>query len=1039
MKKTYVLCLSLAALLAAAEVPAAAAPESVDYLRDVRPIFADNCFACHGHDPAARKAELRLDGREEALRGGKSGKPAIVPGKAAESELIARVTAPAVKKRMPPSDSGKSLSPAQVETLRRWVDQGAPYAKHWAFIPPARPPLPRVEDRAWARNDIDLFVLSRLEKAGLKPAPEAGGAALLRRLSLDLIGLPPAPAELDAFLSDSSPGAYEREVERLLRSPHYGEKWARHWLDAARYADSDGYEKDLPRKQWAWRDWVIDAFNRDLPYDQFVIEQIAGDLLPEATQDQRVATGFLRNSMVNEEGAILAEQFRMEAMFDRMDCIGKSILGLTIQCAQCHSHKFDPLAQEEYYKLFAFLNDAYEARMWVYSPEQLKTIQGIQRESAELEATLKKDHPGWEERLKAWENEAKKEEIAWEVLDPTDFGEAGGIIHPDKLKDGSILTLGFRPTSIDFYAVASTKLAGMTGLRIEALTHGDLPFGGPGRNDKGTFAISEVTVEASPLASPANRAGVKLKNATADFAQAEGSVEENFKKGADDKRLVGPAGFLIDGKEETAWGVDRGPGRRNQESKAVLQLENLSWPPGGAELKITLKFRHGGADIHGSQSNFLGRVRFSVTSAPNPTADPLPHAVREALHVPREERTASQEAAIFSYWRTTVPELKETNDKIEALWARHPEGETLLCLSQRLPDHARETYLLTRGDWQKPARKIAAGVPAFLHSLPADAPPNRLTFARWLVDRKSPTAARVIVNRVWQTYFGTGLVETAEDFGARASEPSHPELLDWLAVELMERGFSFKELHRLICGSATYRQSSKVTPELLERDPRNRLLARGPRFRVEAEAVRDVALSISGLLNETIGGPSIFPPVPESLFALSFIKVDFWNTATAPDRYRRSLYVFRRRSLPDPVLSSFDAPNGDFACVRRLRSNTPLAALTSLNETVFVAAAQGLALRVLQKGGATDSERAAYAFRLCTSRKPKPAEVDEILGLLNSSMERVAAGWVPAKEVAFGASEKMPELPEGATPTQAAAWTIVARVLLNLDETVTKM
>ena len=913
-------------------------------------------------------------------------------------------------------------------------------ADHWAFHPPLQPPIPEASDKGWPSGELDHFILATLEKERLHPSPSAHRATLLRRLSLDLIGLPPTPRELDTFTGDTSSNAYENQVDRLLASEHFGEKWARHWLDEARYADSDGYEKDLPRKQWVWRDWVIRAFNSDMPYDRFLIEQIAGDLLAGATQEQRIATGFLRNSMVNEEGAIVAEQFRMEGLIDRMDCIGKGILGLTIQCAQCHNHKFDPLTQEEYYRMMAFLNNDYEATSWVYSPAQLDQIGKIQRGTAELEQKIRSGHPDWALREVEWEAQARSSEIGWETLKPIDPEWEGGLAHPQVLPDDSVLTLGFRPTDGDMIIRSELKRTGITGLRLETLTHGDLPFNGPGRSYKGTFAISELFVEAMAADGKDDKwQKLKLKNATADFEQPDQPIESFFRKGDNDKRRVGPASYLIDGKEETAWGTDRGPGRRHQDLKAVVQFDQPVSFPQGAKLRIILRFKHGGANGDGPQNNFLGRLRFSVTTAAEPKADPLPRRVRELLVIAGDQRTPEQQAAVFSYWRTTVPEFKPVNEQIEQLWSQFPEGETtILNLARRKPEDARKTFILDRGNWQQPTKAVTPGVPAFLHSLPPGADSTRLTFARWLADRRSPTTARVAVNRVWQAIFGTGIVETSEDFGTRASEPSHPELLDWLAVQFMEHGWSHKWLIRTIVTSSTYRQSSKLTPELLEKDPHNRLLARGPRFRAEAEAVRDMALSVSGLLDRQVGGESFFPPVPDSLFALSFIDVYFWKTAPPPERYRRSLYVFRRRSMPDPLLACFDAPSGDAACPRRMRSNTPLAALAAMNEPIFVDSARALALRVLREAGKSDVQRAAYAFRLCTSREPKPMEIDEILALYRSRKARLADGWMSAREVATGDATHLPDLPPGVTPTDAAAWTIVSRVLLNLDETLTK-
>jgi mono/diheme cytochrome c family protein len=1023
-----------------AHAASAADAQPVDFARDVKPILSEYCFTCHGPDEKSRAAKLRLDLRDHALKPAKSGAAAIVPGKPETSELVKRITTLDEDDVMPPPDAKKTLSAAQVDTLKRWIAAGAEYRGHWAFEAPRRSAPPPVSDH-WARNDVDRFVVARLDREGLRPSPEADRAVLLRRLSLDLVGLPPTPAELDAFVNDPSPNAYDSQVDRLLASPHFGEKWARHWMDAARYADSDGYEKDLPRSQWVWRDWLIDAINRDLPYDQFVIEQVAGDLLPGATQAHRIATGFLRNGMVNEEGAIINEQFRMEGLIDRMDAIGKSVLGLTVQCAQCHTHKYDPITHDEYYRLLAYLNNDYEATNWVYNDAHLAQVDRIQKGVESLEAKVKAKTPDWPQRLAAWEAEqVAKVTTPWDALVPIEHEWVGGLAHPETMPDRSILTLGFRPSDGDLWVTTSSKQPEITGLRLDALTHGDLPFGGPGRSVKGTFAVSELIVEAMPDGvKDAKYEKLKLVNATADFAQSEQPIPEFFRKGADDKRKVGPATFLFDGDENTAWGSDRGPGRRHQDLHVVAQFEKPIRNPNGTKFKITLRFKHAGGDAHGRHNNFLGRFRLATTTAPDPKADPLPRPAREALAVPSDQRTPEQQAVVFAAWRQSQPQLKDVNEQIEKLWASHPEGETVLNVAKRSPEHARQTFLLDRGDWQKPSRPVSPGTPAFLHPLPdATAGPTRLTLAKWLVDPRSPTTARVAVNRVWQSIFGVGLVETSEDFGVRAAPPSHPELLDWLAVDFTERGWSTKRLIRTIVTSAAYRQSSKTTPALLERDPANRLLARGPRFRADAEVIRDVALAAGGLLNPKVGGPSVFPPVPDSLFALSYLKVDFWQTATGPERYRRSLYTFRRRSMPDPVLSTFDAPTGDTACARRVRSNTPLAALASMNETVFVEAAQSLALRTLREAGRTDAERAAYAFRLCTGRAPGPAETAEILALLASRKAKIGDGWLSPREITTGDPARLPPLPDGATPTDAAAWTIVSRVLLNLDETLTK-
>lgn len=1039
-----VACASSAAL-AADETPPTAAAGAIDFARDVQPILAAHCYKCHGAEK--QESGLRLDRRGALLTEEMTYGRAIVPGQSDESVLLQAVLGThADLERMPPK--GDPLSVEQIATLKAWIDVGATWpedapaeaaakgANHWAFKAPARPELPPVRNAQWCRNAIDYFVLARLEQEGLNPSPEADRVTLLRRLSLDLIGLPPSIEEVDALLADASDDAYAKQVERLLASPHYGERWGRHWLDAARYADSDGFEKDKSRNMWFYRDWVVGAFNRDLPYDQFIIEQIAGDLLPGATQDQRVATGFLRNSMCNEEGGVDPEQFRMEAMFDRMDCVGKSVLGLTIQCAQCHTHKFDPLTQEEYYRLFAFLNNDHEPQMVAYTPEETRQINDLRMQMQAIEEQARAEHPDWETRLAEWEAQSAAAQPAWTLLEPTEHIDVGGGAKLKQLNDHSLLCGGYAPTHCTFRVVAKTGAKNLTALRLEALTDPNLPCRGPGRSFKGTFYLTEIKVEAASAAEPDKKTELKLAAAAADYSQPEGALESQFDDRSGKKRIVGPIGFAIDGKNETAWGIDAGPGRRNQDRTAVFQFEKPWSVEGDTILTISIVQNHGGWNSDDHQNTLLGRFRLSVTDGATPAgAPPLPLDVRELFAVPRDQRSGAQQMALFGHWRKSTPELQAANEQIEALWRQWPAGSTSLGLAAR--DTPRETHMLGRGDFLKPGKTVTAGVPAFLHPLADGAPPTRLTFGKWLVDRQSPTTARVFVNRVWQAYFGEGLVSTPEDFGVQSNPPSHPELLDWLAVEFMEQGWSVKRLQRLITESATYRQSSHATPALYERDPQNRLLSRGPRVRVEGEIVRDVALAASGLLNRELGGPSVFPPMPESVLALSYGPMT-WNAETGPNRYRRALYTFRRRSIPFPMLQNFDTPNGDSACVRRVRSNTPLQALTTLNEVVFMESAQALARQALAGGGASDDERLTYAFRRCVSRRPEPEELAELKDFLARQSQRLAAGWVSPWLLATGKETRPADLPAGITPTQLAAYTAVSRVLLNLDETITK-
>ena len=1024
----------------------------IDYVKEIQPIFAHNCYECHG--PKKQEHDLRLDQRTTALKGGESG-PAFVAGNSANSLLIHAVAglkedlARMPKKRDP-------LTAEQIGLLRAWIDQGADWpenapaetkdpSKHWAFKAPVRPNIPELRNKKWVRSPIDYFILARLEKEGLKPSPEADKVTLLRRLSLDLIGLPPTIAEMDAFLADKSSDAYERQVERLLNSPHYGERWGRHWLDAARYADSDGFEKDKPRFIWAYRDWVINAFNHDLPYDRFIIEQIAGDLLPRDTnadnQDVVVATGFLRNAMLNEEGGADPEQFRMETMFDRIDCIGKSVLGLTIQCAQCHNHKYDPLKQEEYYRLFAFLNNDHEASMVACTTEERMRMANLTREMRDIESDLRHTTPDWQERMNQWEDSVQNNQPQWTVVRAVHTGDNGERYY--YYEDGSIRAASYAPTkwTADFRGTNNLPFIGA--FQLEQLTDPNLPENGPGRSIKGMSALSEFKVEAVDLQNTTNKVEVKFVKASADYSNPEKELEPEFYDKSDKKRIYGPVEFAIDGKDDTAWGIDAGPGRRNQPRKAVFLLEKPLTFTNGVVLNFRLVQNHGGWNSDDNQNHNLGRFRLSVAGATNVVADPIPARVREIIRIAREQRSPAQIAAVFRYWRTTVPEFADANERIEALWKQWPEGTPTLTLVKRQgkdpTDALRTTHLLRRGDWLKPAQEVTFGVPAFLHPLPPDADGSRLTLAKWLVDRKSPTTARVLVNRIWQTYFGEGIVSTPEDFGMRCDAPSHPELLDWLACEFMDSGWSVKSLHRLITESAAYRQTSRVTPELYTKDPYNRLLARGPRFRVEGEIVRDIALTASGLLNPELGGRSIYPPAPEFLFqppASYGPKV--WKEESGAERYRRSLYIFKFRSVPYPMLQTFDAPNGDFSCVRRQRSNTPLQALVSLNETQFVECAQALARKALEEGGKTDADRVAYAFRRALSRLPNSDERKDLLALLDKEKRRLAEGWVNPLELATGKDMKPANLPGGATPTQWAAYTVVSRVLLNLDETVTK-
>jgi hypothetical protein len=882
---------------------------------------------------------------------------------------------------------------------------------HWSFKAPVQPPVPEVKDKKWTRNAIDNFVLARLEKENLRPAPEADRVTLIRRLSLDLTGLPPTIREVDEFLADQRADAYEKEVERLLASPHHGEQWGRHWLDVARYADSNGFEKDLPRSIWPYRDWVINALNQDMPFDEFAIEQMAGDLLPNATLEQKIATGFHRNSMLNEEGGVDPEEFRVAAIINRVETTGKAFLGLTINCAQCHSHKYDPISQKEYYQFFAFLNNDDEPMLEVPSRKQQARRAEILAEAAKIEDDLLSKDPDLKTRQTDWEKEMRGEVVDWQVLDPDSYYGAVGTKFA-KLDDHSLLATASNPGVSTYTVTVKTKLKGITAFRLEVLTDPNLPHNGPGRAGHGNLVLTDFSVKAVSQDGGTTN-DVTLQNATADFSQSSFPVADAITGKADAKH---------------GWGIDAGPGRINQDRKAVFETKDNVGFDEGTTLTFTLK------QLFGSEHT-IGRFRLSATTKPDRPihADPLSAEVREIINVPSEKRTASQERKVFSFYRTIDPKCAKANQQISELMDGWPQADTTLVLAAR--QEPRETHIFRRGDFRNPLDAVSPDVPAFLPPLPPNAPRNRLTLAKWLVDGKNPLTARVIMNRFWQAYFGRGLVTTSEDFGTQCDAPSHPELLDWLACEFMRSGWSMKAMHRLIVESATYRQASKAPVELYTRDPYNRLLARGPRFRVEAETVRDIALSASGLLSEKVGGPSVYPPIPDGVLNLGYGSPMKWETSTGEDRYRRGLYTFWKRSVPYPGLSIFDAPNGDTSCARRVMSDTPLQALTTLNDTVFQEAAQALALRVWKQGGRDDRERAVYAFRLCTGRKPDETELGQILSLVREKEDYFENRTAAAVSVA---SPDPKDPPPDVNLHKVAAWTVASRVLLNLDETITK-
>ena len=1009
---------------------AARGAEALEFAKDIRPILEKNCFECHGEKK--QKSGLRMDRRADFLRGGDSAQAPFVAGKSAESDMVKRILSDDDDEKMPPK--GARVPAEQVAKIKAWIDAGAliaddgsgAAAKHWAYVKPEARPLPEIASRQSSiGNGIDRWVLARLEKEGLKPSAEADPAVLLRRVSLDLTGLPPSLAEVESFLSlasfpssrtertrrtETTPDPYEILVDTLLTSPAYGERWARPWLDLARYADTQGYEKDNRRTMWPYRDWVIGALNRDLPFDQFTIEQIAGDLLPNATQDQKIATGFHRNTMTNTEGGTDDEEFRYEALVDRVNTTFGVWMGSTMACAQCHNHKYDPFLTREYYRAMAFLNNTADSdkddeypTMKACAPgeqEKFAALLSAQRE-AEKRVQDAVASPDFAKAQAAWEKRAAPTE--WTTLDPIE-AKSDGDVKLLPAGENALLATGANPAKAIYTIAAKTVLKGIAGFRLEALADDALPGKGPGRSEEGNIILTEFKVSA-------NGVPVKLASAGADFSQ------DGW-----------PVARAIDGKPETGWAWGPQFGQPHTATFATRE------PLNAETLVFTLEHTNSQWPRH-----VLGKFRLAVTTGPLDAA-PLPPEISSLLKVPASQRDAKQTEKLTAYFKSISPELKPLADAAAAAKKAAEEFDGAIpstSVMVELPK-PRVTKRHVRGGYLATAEEVQPGTPAALHPFPKDAPANRLGFARWIVDRENPLTARVIVNRVWEQYFGKGIVETVEEFGKQGEPPSHPELLDWLALQFMDgcgsgTPWSMKALHRLIVASATYRQSSAFPPELRERDPFNRLLARGPRVRLEAEMIRDQALAVSGLLSRKVGGPSVMPPQPDGLWQMVY-SGDQWKTSPGEDKYRRGLYTFWRRSMPHPMMTTFDAPSREFCVLRRNRSDTPLQALNTLNDPAFIEAAQALARKIAAAPGDVKS-RATFAFRTALARMPKPAEIARLTKLHNSELARYIND--PAAAEKMAASE-LGKPAGGANLAELAAWTVVANVLLNLDEAITK-
>ncbi len=1004
----------LAATVCGAKAAAADAETSVDFKRDVQPLFVERCVSCHG--PEKQKGGLRLDRKADALAGGDSGK-VIIPGKSRDSLLIRNVSGVDPDNLMPPRGKGEPLTSNQVAILRAWIDSGAPWpddaialasaqTQHWAFKVPVRRESPAVKNTDWVRNPIDAFVLARLERESIVPAPEPDRATLIRRLSLDLIGLPPKPEAVAAFITDPNPGAYEALVDRLLASKHFGERWARHWLDLARYADSDGYEKDGVRPYaYLYRDWVINAVNSDVPFDRFTIEQLAGDLLPRATLEQRIATGFHRQTLTNKEGGVDQEEFRCKATVDRLNTTATVWLGLTVGCAECHTHKYDPITQREYYQLYAFFNNASEkdvpaprqAEIDAYKREKARWDNECDRLSDELSSHWRGDFSAVQA---AWESGLSRPRVEWYVLQPAAADALEGTTL--KIEGNHVIASGKSPAMDTYEIDFETGLTNITGFRLELFDDADANKG-PGRAKNGNFVLSEFKLKV--VNAKGESKSVALTNAAADAAQPEH-----------------PPANAIDGSNATGWSVN--PQTAHGQVIIFETVQALS-PEG--KLAFSLVQHHG-------KEHTVARFRIlATTSAPPFTADLMPPEIARALAMPATQRPIDLARDVAKFYREEVdPGTLDIKKRIAAHARKRPAEPPTKAAVLAENDQPRKTHIHVRGDFLRKGDEVQPATLSVLHPFQPRGPfPDRLDLAEWLFDPQNPLTSRVTVNHFWKHLFGRGLVATVDDFGTRGEKPTHPELLDWLATEFPRLGWSRKALIRLIVTSSTYRQSSVVRPELGERDPLNGLLARQNRLRLEAEVIRDCHLAVSGLLHDEIGGPSVRPPLPSDLTSIAYANQIKWKNSEGPDKYRRGLYTFMQRTVPYPMLMTFDAPDSNVACTRRERSNTPLQALTLLNDPVFFECAQALGRRVAAMPEADTRQKIRSVFSSCLSREPIQAELDRLVHF-HEVQSRLVKNSPATARALTGMSDT-----EGEN-FEAATYVALARTLMNLDEFVTR-
>lgn len=1125
----------------------------LEFNRDIRPLLSSSCFACHGPDEETREADLRLDVRDAAVQD-RGGYAAISPGDASASLILERITSEDPDLRMPPPGKGTPLGPAEVERLRRWIDQDAPYQTHWSYVPPRKQPLPEVSQRDWARQPIDYFILQQLERAGLTPAPEADRAALARRVALALTGLPPSVAEVEAFLRDPSPEAYERFVDLQLDKPSFGERWARDWLDLARYADSAGYADDPERTIWAYRDYVIHALNENMPFDQFTIEQIAGDLLENPTDSQLIATAFHRNTMTNSEGGTNDEQFRNEAIVDRVNTTMAVWMGTTMACAQCHTHKYDPITQHEYFQFFDFFNQSADADrrdesplFEVWSQELRDQQQQLTNTASKLRERLGAQTPQLDVALQQW-IERMQQEPSWQPLVPTqasddkgalEIREQGEVAGPAERPQQTTWTIHLRvdreqqlaglrlivpPTQTSNFVLsrvhaeyqpAQSASPAARFLRVRLPGQGrilhlaELEVFAAGENIARRATASQSSTDYGGVVErihDGNTDGVYTNNSVTHTATEDDPwIELDFgtlqnvdsirlwnrtDSRAIEERLAGYVVELLDEQRQVVWSekpVDvpapsqefTANGKRtlgfhlaladfaqdNFPASAVLPPNgdhraaidaNKGWAIGGQtgmEHRLSLflgssqPLAPGVIVLTLEQKSAFGQhvltaLRFEATGDPTASAwSGLPEEIRQLLvnqPVPEEARER-----LATYYRSIAPELEPLRNELKQVEQQLASIKpmTTVPVMRDLPaENHRTTKVQLRGNYLSTSDEVKAGVPAAFHPLPEEvlqgaSRPNRLALAKWLVDRNNPLTARVCVNRHWEQLFGTGIVETSEEFGSQGEPPSHPELLDWLAVDLMENGWDIKRMLKQMVLSATYRQSSAVTAELLEVDPQNRLYARGPRFRISAEMIRDQALAVSGLLSPKLAGPPVRPPQPQLGLSAAFGSATDWKTSEGEDRYRRAIYTTWRRSNPYPSMATFDAPNREVCTLRRSRTNTPLQALVTLNDPVYIEAAQALARKMLV-GDDSSAPSLENSIRLgvqdCLLREPTAVEVQRIQQLFVEMNEYYSQRPEEAKQLA---EDPLGPLPDNLDVASAAAMTVVANAMLNLDET----